>query len=191
MADPSVDPGAADRASGVGPARGSAPGMPRWVKVFLTVVLVVVVLVVILLLTGGGHGPGRHMSSGVSSGVVGDPADAAQAVRTVEVTTLDTMTFEPSGISVSAGETVTFAVTNTGQAVHEFTLGDAAMQQDHADAMARMPGGMAHDASNSITLRPGETEQLTWRFGDAATLEYACRQPDHYEAGMRGEITIV
>jgi uncharacterized cupredoxin-like copper-binding protein len=43
---------------------------------------------------------------------------------------------------------VTFAVTNAGQAVHEFTLGDAAM------------------------------------------LECACHQPDHYQAGMRGEITI-
>jgi hypothetical protein len=26
--------------------------------------------------------------------------------------------------------------------------------------------------------------------GDVATLVYACHQPDHYEAGMRGEITI-
>jgi uncharacterized cupredoxin-like copper-binding protein len=100
------------------------------------------------------------------------------------------MTFEPSGIDVSAGETVTFVVTNTGQEVHEFTLGNAAMQQEHAEAMAHMPAGMAHDTPNSITLEPRETEQLTWRFGDTATLEYACHQPDHYQAGMRGEVMI-
>jgi uncharacterized cupredoxin-like copper-binding protein len=124
------------------------------------------------------------------SGDAGGPADEGEAARTVEVTTLDTMTFEPSGIDVSAGETVTFVVTNTGQEVHEFTLGNAAVQQEHAEAMAHMPAGMAHNTPNSITPQPGETEQLTWRFGDTATLEYACHQPDHYQAGMRGEVTI-
>jgi uncharacterized cupredoxin-like copper-binding protein len=173
--------------------------MPRWVKAFLIVALAVVLLLVILLLTGGGHGPGRHMSGGGdavtssgqhNAGGVGEPADAAQAVRTVEVTTLDTMAFEPSTISVSARETVTFVVANAGQIVHEFTVGNAAMQQEHAEAMDHMPAGMAHDTSNSITLQPGETKRLTWRLGHAATLEYACHQPDHYSAGMRGEITI-
>lgn len=126
----------------------------------------------------------------MSSRSVGELADAAQAVRMVEVTTLDTMGFEPNSISVAAAKTITFAVTNNGQAAHDFTLGDATMQQEHADAMGHMPDGMAHDTSNSITLQPGETKQLTWRFADAGTLEFACHQPDHYEAGMRGEITI-
>jgi uncharacterized cupredoxin-like copper-binding protein len=187
MAPPSLDPGTGDDTGGVGPDRGSTTGMPRWVKVFLIVALVVVLLFVILLLTGGGHGPGRHRTEG--GGDSGGPADAAKAVRTVDVTTLDLMTFDPSKIHVSVGETVTFLVTNAGNAAHDFTLGDAAMQQEHAEAMAHMPAGMAHDNSNSITLQPGETKELTWRFGDAATLEYACHQPDRYQAGMRGEIT--
>jgi uncharacterized cupredoxin-like copper-binding protein len=186
MDDPSLDPGTGDDLGGVGPGRGSTTGMPRWVKAFLIVALVVVLLLVILLLTGGGHGPARHTSTGGHGG----PADAVEATRTIEVTTLDTMTFEPSSISVSAEETVTSAVTNTGQAVHGSTLGDAGMQQEHAEAMSQMPAGMAHDTSNSVTLQPGETKQLTWRFDLAMTLEYACHQPDHHEAGMRGEITI-
>jgi len=173
---------------------------PRWVKVMAIVSIVAVLLVGILLLTAGGHGPGRHSGAGAdtspssgqqSTGGAGGPADASEAVRTVEITTLDTMAFEPSSISVSAGETVTFVVTNnTGRAIHDFTLGDAAMQQEHAEAMAHIPDGMAHDTPNSITLQPGETKQLTWRFGDTAALEYACHQPDHYRAGMRGQITI-
>jgi uncharacterized cupredoxin-like copper-binding protein len=176
---------------------------PRWVKVAM-IIGALVLLLATLSLTGvlpggpGGHGPGRHLggnettpSSGQqNAGGIGGPADAEEAARTVEVTTLDTMTFEPSNISVTAGETVTFVVTNAGQAVHEFTLGNAAMQQEHAEAMAHIPAGMAHDTPNSITLQPGETKQLTWRFGDAPTLEYACHQPDHYEAGMSGQITI-
>lgn len=42
------------------------PGIPRWVKVFGIIGLVVVLLVIILLFTRGpgGHGPGRHLSSG-------------------------------------------------------------------------------------------------------------------------------
>jgi len=186
MADPFLDPGSGDATGGEG--RGSTTGIPRWVKVFLIVALVFVLLFVILLLIGGGHGPGRHRTEG--EGDAGGPADAEQVVRTIEVTTLDAMIFEPSSISVSAGETVTFAVTNAGQAVHEFTLGTAAMQQEHAETMGHMSAGMAHDMPNSITLQPGETKELTWRFSDAATLEYACHQPDHYQAGMRGEITI-
>jgi uncharacterized cupredoxin-like copper-binding protein len=89
-----------------------------------------------------------------------------------------------------AREALTFVVTNSGQAVHEFTLGDAAMQHQHADEMAQMADAMAHHRPNSITLQPGETKQLTWRFGDSGTLEYGCHEPGHYQAGMRGQIMI-
>jgi hypothetical protein len=53
-----------DSDAGVGPERGSKPGMPRWVKVGIIVLVVLVLLVVILTLTGvheprpgPGHGP--------------------------------------------------------------------------------------------------------------------------------------
>jgi uncharacterized cupredoxin-like copper-binding protein len=195
MADPPRSPD-----TGAAPHRGE--GMPRWVKVFAIIGIVLALLAVVVLVTGGGggHGPGRHLGAGgdtapssghqSTSGGAGGPADATQAARTVKVTTLDAMTFQPSRINVSAGETVTFVVTNTGRAVHDFTLGDAAMQQQHADAMAHIPAGMAHDSPNSVTLPRGEAKQLTWRFGDTATLEYGCHQPRHYQAGMRGQITV-
>jgi uncharacterized cupredoxin-like copper-binding protein len=181
----------------VRPERSSTSGTPGWVKVFGIIALVVVLLFVVLKFTGVGsdHGPSPQTSSGDVGGLtppssVGGPADANQAARTVEVRTFDTMTFEPSRLNVSAGETVTFVVTNSGQAVHEFTLGDAAMQQQHADEMAQMADAMAHNEPNSIVLQPGETRQLTWRFGDTAALEYGCHEPGHYQAGMRGQITI-
>jgi uncharacterized cupredoxin-like copper-binding protein len=180
---------------------GVGPGTPRWVKVFGIIVIILALLVGIIIIIGigGPHGPGRHMPSGgfaapssgqENTGGIGGPAAADEATRTVEVTALDTMTFEPSKINVSTGETLTFVVTNSGQAVHEFTLGDAAMQQQHADEMAQMADTMVHNEPNSIRLQPGETKQLTWRFGDSGTLEYACHEPGHYQAGMRGQITI-
>lgn len=182
--------------------RRSTTGTPKWVKVFGIIAIVLVVLLAIALLTGHGpgrHGPGRHLggargdmpSGGRVNAGAGGAADADDAARTVEVRTLDTMAFQPARVGVSAGETVTFAVANHGQVVHEFTLGDVAMQQQHGEMMSHMPAGMAHDTPNSITIRPGETKHLTWRFGTAGTLEYACHQPGHYKAGMRGRITIV
>lgn len=182
--------------------RSAAPGTPRWVLVLGVIALILIVAFVVQAVLGGGHGPQMHApssdaggqaaSSSPSEGTadVGGPADAAHAARTVEVIALDTMTFEPSTVDVSAGETVTLEITNGGQAAHEFTLGDAAMQQEHADAMAHLPDGMPHDLPNSVRLQPGETKELTWRFGHAGTLEYACHEPGHYEAGMRGQLTV-
>jgi hypothetical protein len=45
------------------------PGTPRWVKISGIITLIVVVLVVIVMVvSGGGHGPARHMPSGVPAG---------------------------------------------------------------------------------------------------------------------------
>jgi uncharacterized cupredoxin-like copper-binding protein len=183
-----VDPGSH-------PGLQSRPRMPRWVKIFGIIGIVFAVLVILMLtgVLGKGHGPGRHLGGGMphkTTTNIGGPADAAGAGRTIEVNAVDTLAFEPSTIGVSAGETVTFSVTNGGKIVHEFTLGDSTMQQQHAGMMAHIPAGMGHDTPNSITLEPGETKRLTWRFGDAGTLEYACHIQGHYDGGMRGRITI-
>ena len=175
----------------VGPGRGQPPSIPRWVKVFGIIAAVLVVGFVILHLTG--HGFGNHtmpMNGQANTGGIGGPVNASEATRTVAVTSLDAMTFEPTSINVATGETVTFVVTNAGKSVHEFTLGDAALQQAHATAMAQMAGAMVMDDPDSISLKPGETKQLTWRFGSAGTLEYGCHEPGHYQAGMHGLITI-
>lgn len=183
------------------PTTGQRPVTPRWVKVIGVVLLAVVLIALVVMVVGGGqHGPGMH--SGTAGGgsspapiaagsarAIGSPADPAQATRTVEITSTDSMAFEPARLSVKSGEIVTFVVANAGQAAHEFTVGDAAMQQDHASALAHMPEGMAHELPNSIALAPGETKRLTWRFAGTGTLEYGCHEPGHYDAGMRGQIT--
>ncbi|GAA1294543.1 hypothetical protein GCM10009609_74880 [Pseudonocardia aurantiaca] len=69
MADPGSGAGS-ETDSGSGSGVRSAAGMPRWVKVSGIVALAVALALVVVLLTGaGGHGPGRHMPSGVTSGV--------------------------------------------------------------------------------------------------------------------------
>jgi len=174
----------------------SRPRMPRWVKVFAAVGILFAALVVLMLtgVLGKGHGPGRHLGGGMRNEAttdIGGPAEESASARTVEVTATDSLAFQPAMIEVRATETVTFAVTNGGNSVHEFTLGDPAMQQEHAGMMAHIPAGMGHDRPNSITLSPGETKRMTWRFGDATALEYACHMRGHYQAGMRGRIAII
>lgn len=149
---------------------------------------------------GGGHGAAPS---------IGQPGDASAASRTVEITMHDNY-YEPETLSISAGETVRFVVTNTGAFVHEFNIATAEMHKAHGPEMqmlvdhgvlmpdridraaaekmkASMGHGM-HDAGNSLLLEPGQSGELIWRFADAKELEFACNVPGHYEAGMMGDI---
>lgn len=140
----------------------------------------------------------------------GHPAKAEQATRTVELT-LGDMYFEPKALTVKEGETVHFVLTNKGQLLHEFNLGDAAMHAAHQQEMLKMVAsgmltstgikhdmagmdhgdmGMKHDDPNSVLVEPGKTAELTWTFTQVTHLEFACNIPGHYQAGMVGKIAI-
>ncbi|HVA54807.1 MAG TPA: cupredoxin family protein [Gammaproteobacteria bacterium] len=130
----------------------------------------------------------------------GHPGEARNANRVIAVKA-DDIFFNPKSITVKAGETVKFIVTNTGQLPHEFVLGDRAEQAQHEkqmQAMRNMPmqgkdgismPGMDNDP-NGIFIAPGETKTLVWTFTRPGTVEYACHEPGHYAAGMVGRITI-
>lgn len=109
--------------------------------------------------------------------------------RTVEVKALDTLRFEPASIDVNAGETIRFVVTNVGQAVHEFVLGDAQTQEAHEAAMEHA-GHLEVDAVAALSLQPGETKETTVSFEDASELLFACHQSGHYKGGMVGTVTV-
>ena len=141
----------------------------------------------------------------------GQPAPAANATRSVEVVMGD-MSFTPTAIDIKSGETVRFVLVNKGQLLHEFNLGDAAMHARHQQEMLKMqqsgmltptgikdmdhgsmPGmdhAMKHDDPNSVLVEPGKKAELTWTFTEAATLEFACNIPGHYQAGMVGKLTV-
>lgn len=123
----------------------------------------------------------------------GEPADAGEASRTIEVAANDTLTFDPAEITVSAGEIVTFKVTNTGNLPHDFTLGDQETQDAHeAEMMEMMEDGemTTHDEPNAISLAVGETKEITWHFSEAGTVLFGCHVPGHYDAGMKGEVSV-
>lgn len=108
--------------------------------------------------------------------------------RTIQVTTTDQMRFEPADFEVSVGETVGFIVTNGGQVPHEFYVGTAEDQIAHEDEM--VAGHSMHDHANSVTVDPGKTKTLVLTFARAGSLEVGCHVPGHWDAGMRGTITV-
>jgi len=49
-------------------------------------------------------------------------------------------------------------------------------------------GAMRHDDPNAVLVDPGKTEEMIFKFTKAATLEFACNIPGHYESGMVGKV---
>lgn len=43
---------------------------------------------------------------------------------------------------------------------------------------------------NMVSVAPGESGELVWRFDRPGTVAFACLVPGHFEAGMRGEIEV-
>ncbi|VVE60173.1 blue (type 1) copper domain-containing protein [Pandoraea anapnoica] len=132
-----------------------------------------------------------HMQHGHSSeaAAIGEPGNDAQATRTVDVDMRDTMRFSPATLTVKRGDTVRFVVTNNGKIRHELTLGTAASLTEHAKMMQQMPG-MTHTEPNAVTVEPGQRKTLVWHFTQAGTVDFACLEPGHFEAGMRGVVNV-
>ncbi len=130
----------------------------------------------------------------------GVPADAGDATRVIEIQANDDFSFDPDQVDVEVGETVTFRVTNAGNLEHDFTLGDAEVQDQHEAEMnemdeemadtAEMDMGATHDEPNAMSLASGATEEMTWTFTEAGEIIFGCHTAGHYEAGMHGDIAI-
>jgi len=120
----------------------------------------------------------------------GEPAEASEADRVIELVAMDDFTYTPATIEVAVGEVVTFRATNEGVIAHDFTLGDSHVQDEHEAEMAEMAGEMMHDEPNAFGLEPGETKEVTWRFTEPRELQIGCHVPGHHAAGMKAEITL-
>jgi uncharacterized cupredoxin-like copper-binding protein len=102
------------------------------------------------------------------------------APRIVEITADDTLTFFPNVITIAEGETVTFKVTNTGAAIHEFMIGPL------ADALADKEG-----TPEIGEIDKNATESITFTFDGPGPFGFACHAPGHFEVGMLGYFVVV
>ena len=120
---------------------------------------------------------------------LGEPGNPAKITRTVDIVMSDAMRYTPSSVKVKRGETIRFRVKNTGQTKHEMVLGSLAELKEHAKTMSKFPE-MEHDDPNAISVEPGKTGELVWRFTKAGKFDFACLVPGHFEAGMQGKIAV-
>ncbi len=142
-----------------------------------------------------GHGHG-------ASALLGAPAPRGQG-RVVAIQMTDNA-YSVKSVTVKAGETIRFMISNKGTLLHEFNLNTAAEHAGHRPMMVMMmehgmitaekvvnltmtmPDGtkMSHTEPNSVLVEPGKTAEISWKFTTAGTLEIACNIPGHSESGM-------
>ena len=142
---------------------------------------------------GQGGAMGHNMPGGM-------PGNAANVSRTVLIIAKDTE-FNLKKIQVKDGETIRFVVRNKGELVHEMTIGTPELQKSHQAEMQKMMdaghlmadkihGKMDHSHGNSTLVEPGKQGEVVWMFHKAATLEFGCNVPGHYESGMKGSFVV-
>jgi len=119
----------------------------------------------------------------------GKPGDPAKVSRTIVIDMTDKMRFTPASITVKKGDTVRFTVKNSGQLKHEMVIGSAKQLREHAALMKKFPE-MEHEDPNQVSLDSGTSGDMVWQFTKAGTFDFACLQPGHFEAGMRGKIVV-
>lgn len=136
-----------------------------------------------------GHGEHAHAERAQGNSTVGKPGDPKNVSRTIKVTMNDNMRFSPQSIAVKRGEVIQFIVTNAGKIKHEMVIGSTSELQEHAKMMQKFPE-MEHAEPNQATVEPGRSGVIVWKFDTAGKVEFACLQPGHFEAGMKGLVEV-
>ena len=139
---------------------------------------------------GDGHGHTHAETAAQNAHTQSDPR-VQTPTRTVTVTLSDDMRFTPADWQATSGETVRIQLINAGNVRHEFIIGTEVELQAHAAAMKKSNSSHNHHDSNAVSVAAGATGELVWTFVDAGVLHIACFEPGHYEAGMRGTISVL
>ena len=117
---------------------------------------------------------------------------AGTARMRVEIAMTDNA-YSPTVVTVPKGEKVVFKFTNSGSVEHEAIIGDASVQDDHAQEMmdGHSMSGMGGDASDrTVTVKPGKTAEITTTFDTSGALIIGCHEKGHYEAGMKATLKV-
>src|SRR5262245_56863977 len=70
----------------------------------------------------------------------GREGDPKKVSRTIKVDMSDAMRFAPAELRIKRGETIRFAVSNSGKTMHELVLGTMQELKEHAELMKKYPG---------------------------------------------------
>lgn len=99
--------------------------------------------------------------------------------------------FESTHTEFKTGITYRFVVTNDGQVPHEMMIMPMLTDMDTSGMDMHDFDEMALMAIEADDMPAGATQVMEYTFEEAAdNLEFACRVPGHYEAGMRLPIMV-
>jgi uncharacterized cupredoxin-like copper-binding protein len=138
------------------------------------------------------HGEKKHvpvveaLAEQTAWGTAGEPA---QVTRTITIAMTGALRFSPGSLTVQEGETVRFIAQNADRMLHEMVIGTPDALAKHAAMMARFPN-MEHNEAYMVHVDPGKSGEIVWHFNRAGSFEFACLLAGHYQAGMRGTITV-
>jgi len=68
-------------------------------------------------------------------------------------------------------------------------LGTEKELKEHYEVMKKNPE-MEHADGNMVTVAPGQTGEIVWQFTKTGKVDFACLQPGHYDAGMKGAVNV-
>jgi len=124
----------------------------------------------------------------------GMPGMSNMVTRTITVSMQD-VAYDHKNLKFKNGETIRFILINKDDTDHEFTLGTAEMQAADRERMEKMmdmnmPMEMEGEA-NAVSVPALQTKELIWTFKGPSQIEFACNIPGHYDAGMKGDLTVI
>ncbi len=131
----------------------------------------------------------RDHGDEAGSGTDGSPGSPAEVNRIVRIEALDRR-FNVKQIEVQSGETIKFLITSKSSIPHEFVIASHGEHLEHRKMMQQMPDMKMDEEPNAVTIEPGETKELIWRFGKDQDVEFACDIPGHAEQGMAGKFRV-
>ncbi len=119
----------------------------------------------------------------------GQQGEAKKVTRTITISMTDNMRFTPNNIKVKEGETIKFIVKNRGKMLHEMVIGTEAELAKHAELMKKHPN-MEHEQPYMAHVAAAKSTTLIWKFTNPGNFMFACLIPGHFEAGMKGLISV-
>jgi uncharacterized cupredoxin-like copper-binding protein len=157
--------------------------------------VLVLAAALVLPLPAWSHGDADHKgktaqrSLSTEEKAFGREGDPKKVTRTINMDMSDSMRFSPGSLAIRRGDTVRFALKNSGKIMHEMVLGTMQELKAHAELMKKHPG-MEHDEPYMAHVAPGKTGDVVWQFTKPGEFWYGCLIPGHFEAGMIGKIVV-
>ena len=143
---------------------------------------------------GGGGGSEGGTSGGTASGTAGGSAAAGGAPISVSADPTGQLKYAQTTLTGTANQPLSVTFQNPAPLQHNWVL----VEQGQEDAVAaagaanggNVPSGTAGAIAAGAVLNQNAEEAIQVPATPAGTYSYICTVPGHYQAGMKGTMTI-